>query len=56
MNVAQALAERDAWKAQGDWVPANGRTETSFMTHTGRRLLYCYPAAQRAPRLPRHGH
>jgi len=25
-----------------NWVPANGGTETPFVTRTGRRLLYCW--------------
>jgi len=27
------------------WVPANGGTETEFVSRTGRRLLYCYNSA-----------
>jgi hypothetical protein len=51
MNLAQALAARDAWKAQGDWFPACGGTETPFTTQTGSRLLYCYQ-----PRTGRHAY
>lgn len=27
------------------WVPANGGTETEFVSRSGRRLLYCYNSA-----------
>lgn len=27
------------------WVPANGGSETPFVTRTGKRLLYCYNSA-----------
>jgi hypothetical protein len=30
---------------QNVWVPANGGTETEFVTRTGKRLLYCYNSA-----------
>lgn len=29
-------------KSNGNWYPANGGTETPFVTRTGRRLLYVY--------------
>ncbi len=32
----------DAWKAQGDWIPACGGTEQPFTTRSGATLLYCY--------------
>jgi len=32
----------DAWKSQGEWVPASGGTETPFLTRSGATLLYCY--------------
>lgn len=51
MNVAQGLAAIEAWKNQGDWVPANGGTETPFLTRTGRTLLYCWQ-----PRTGRHAY
>lgn len=28
--------------SQGNWIPANGGTETPFQTRTGRKLLYCW--------------
>jgi len=34
------MTKRD--KSQGNWYPANGGTETPFMTRTKRRLLYCW--------------
>jgi hypothetical protein len=51
MSVAEALARHDAWKTQGDWVPASGGTETPFTTQTGARLLYCWQ-----PRSGRHAY
>jgi hypothetical protein len=51
MNVAQGLAAIATWESQGDWVPANGGTETPFLTRTGRKLLYCYQ-----PRSGRHAY
>lgn len=30
---------------QNVWVPANGGTETAFVSRTGKRLLYCYNSA-----------
>jgi len=36
---------------QGDWYPANGGTETPFVTRTGRRLLYCWQ-----PRTGKHAY
>lgn len=50
-TLVEKLERLDAWKAQGDWVPANGGTETPFMTRGGRRLLYCYQ-----PRSGRHAY
>jgi hypothetical protein len=41
-SVADMLKERDAKKAEGEWVPACNRTEVPFMTRTGFRLLYCW--------------
>jgi hypothetical protein len=49
--IAALIREREAWKAQGDWVPACGGTETEFRTRTGRRLLYCWQ-----PRSGRHAY
>lgn len=36
------FARLDAWKAEGDWVPASGGTEVPFLTRSGATLLYCY--------------
>ena len=50
-SVAAYLVRLDAWKAQGEWIPANGMTEKPFTTKSGRRLLYCYQ-----PRTGRHAY
>ena len=41
-TVAQMLEEKDRKAEQGAWLPANGGTETPFITRSGRRLLYCW--------------
>lgn len=41
-TLAAVLKQREDWKAQGDWYPANGGSEKPFQTRMGRRLLYCY--------------
>lgn len=41
-TVAEILEERARRAEQGPWYPANGGTETPFVTRTGRRLLYCW--------------
>lgn len=41
-TLVEILKERDERKAQGNWVPANGGTETPFVTRTRRRLLYVW--------------
>lgn len=38
MNLMQKLIGL----SQGNWLPANGGTETPFRTRTGRKLLYCW--------------
>jgi hypothetical protein len=38
MNFPEKLAAL----SQGNWIPANGGTETPFHTRTGRKLLYCW--------------
>ena len=30
---------------QNVWAPANGGTETEFVSRSGKRLLYCYNSA-----------
>lgn len=42
LTVPEALAIADAKRAQGNWYPACGGTETPFFTRTGRRLLYVW--------------
>lgn len=42
MPLATMFDAIDAAKEQGDWQPANGGTETPFMTRNKRRLLYCW--------------
>jgi hypothetical protein len=41
-TLQDLLNARDAKAAQGNWVPANNRTEVPFTTRNGFRLLYCY--------------
>jgi hypothetical protein len=41
-SVAEMIAEQDAKKAQGNWMPGCGGTETPFLSRSGRRLLYCW--------------
>jgi len=45
-KVAATLKEMidadNAKREQGEWIPANNRTETPFLTRSGKRLLYCY--------------
>lgn len=41
-TLASYFKRLDAWKDQGDWVPASNKTETPFVTRSGTRLLYCY--------------
>jgi hypothetical protein len=42
VSVIELIKLIEAKRAQGDWFPANGGTETPFQTRTGRRLLYCW--------------
>ena len=42
MDIVTLLAERDAKREQGNWVPACGGTEVPFHTRTGFRLMYCW--------------
>ncbi len=41
-TLAELLEASEKKKQQGNWVPANGGTETPFTTRSGRRLLYCW--------------
>lgn len=42
-TVCQRLEARRIWaESYGNWVPANGGTETPFVSRSGRRLLYCW--------------
>lgn len=41
-SLSAYLKRLDAWKTEGDWIPASNGTETPFRTRTGARLLYCY--------------
>lgn len=41
-TIDSYLDRYDIWKADGEWIPANNRTEVPFRTRSGRRLLYCY--------------
>jgi hypothetical protein len=40
MNISE-LPKRKT-DDQGDWVPANGGSEKSFLTRTRRKLQYCW--------------
>lgn len=51
MTIPQALEAREAWKSQGEWIPACGGTETPFLSRSGKRLLYCWQ-----PRSGRHAY
>lgn len=51
LTLCQAVKELEDWRDQGEWIPANNRTETAFITRTGRRLLYVYQ-----PRSERHAY
>lgn len=50
-SLAAYLDRLDAWKVDGEWVPAAGGTETPFLTRSGAKLLYCYQ-----PRSGRHAY
>lgn len=41
-TLTQLLAEAEARKANGNWIPACNRTEVPFRTRNGYRLLYCW--------------
>lgn len=41
-TLAEQLAAAEAKRNNGDWVPGCGGTEVSFITRSGRKLLYCY--------------
>lgn len=45
-DTSSLLAIRNAIATfKNVWVPANGGTETEFVSRTGKRLLYCYNSA-----------
>ena len=41
-DLVVILAEREAKARNGNWVPANGGTETVITARTGKRMLYCW--------------
>lgn len=41
ISIAEAIAEQEARKAQGNWVPACGGTEQPFIINRVR-VLYCW--------------
>ena len=41
-TLVNYLARLDAWKTQGDWIPASNGTEQPFTARSGARLLYCW--------------
>jgi hypothetical protein len=42
LTIEKAITAAEQRKAQGNWYPACGGTETEFKSRTGRRLLYCW--------------
>ena len=50
-TLVDYLARLDAWKEQGDWIPASNGTEQPFTARSGARLLYCWQ-----PRSGRHAY
>jgi len=51
INFGEFLDQMDEWKAQGEWIPACGGTETPCHYRSGAKLLYCYQ-----PRSGRHAY
>jgi hypothetical protein len=45
VSVADELRAREERALNGNWVPANGGTETPFKSRSGRTLLYCWQAS-----------
>lgn len=45
MNLSEMLKAADDKRNQGNWIPANGGTETPFWTRNGYLLLYVYQAS-----------
>jgi len=41
-TLMERIAESEARKKQGPWVPACGGREEPFRTRSGRRLMYCW--------------
>lgn len=41
-TLVEMLAQRDAIKAEGNWIPACNGTEVPFITRNRYRLLYCW--------------
>ena len=41
-TLVELIAESDARKAEGNWIPACGGTEVPFVTRNRYRLLYCW--------------
>lgn len=42
MTLAERIMAASRAASQGPWYPANGGTETPFLTRSGRKLLYCW--------------
>jgi hypothetical protein len=42
MTISEMLEAAKSKAESGQWYPANGGTETAFVTRSGRRLLYCW--------------
>jgi hypothetical protein len=50
-TLVHYLERLDAWKVQGEWLPAANGTEMPFTARSGARLLYCFQ-----PRSGRHAY
>ncbi|UCC72056.1 MAG: hypothetical protein JSV86_17060 [Gemmatimonadota bacterium] len=50
-SIAAFIKRMDAWKRQGNWIPACGGTEKPFRTRTRHRVLYVWQ-----PRSGRHAY
>lgn len=42
ISIPRAILEAAERRANGNWYPANGGTETPFTSRSGRTLLYCW--------------
>jgi hypothetical protein len=42
MNITELIKQIEEKSAQGNWIPACGKTEVPFRTRSGKTLLYCW--------------